>query len=133
MSTSQVKLVCTMEHLGDATSRNLEFSYRPDVPISYGEETITEGNLLELRRRHSDVIYLRTFSKHDESKIGSDWEWYIVGRRRTLKIRVQAKRVQSNNVLKIPYTVARSGSQQRKLLIETARADRMRPGTCQRL
>ena len=72
MSTSQVKLVCTMEHLGDATSRNLEFSYRPDVPISYGEETITEGNLLELRRRHSDVIYIRTFSKRGESKIGSD-------------------------------------------------------------
>ena len=120
----------TLQHLGDATSRNLEFSYRPDVPISYGEETITESNLLELKRCHSDVIYLRTFSKHHESKIGSDWEWYIVGRRRTLKIRVQAKRVQSNNVLKIPYTVARSGSQQRKLLIETARADRMRPMYC---
>ena len=130
MRTSQVQLVSTLEHLGDATSRNLEFSYRPDVPISYGEETITESNLLELRGRHSDVIYLRTFSKHDESKAGSDWEWYIVGRRRTLKIRVQAKRVQSNNVLKIPYMVARTGRQQRKLLIEMARADRMRPMYC---
>ena len=119
-----------MKYLGDATSRNLEFSYRPDVPISYGEETITESNLLELRRRHSDVIYLRTFSKHRESKIGSDWEWYIVGHKCTLKIRVQAKRVQSNNVLKIPYTVAGSGSQQRKLLIESAQAARMRPMYC---
>ena len=123
-------MVSTLEHLGDVTSRNLEFSYRPDVPVSYGEETITESNLLELRRRHSDVVQLRTFSKHQESKIGSDWEWYIVGRRRTLRMRVQAKRVQRDGVLKIPYAVARSSRQQRDLLIQAAQADRMRPMYC---
>ena len=108
----------------------LEFSYRPDVPVSYGEETITESNLLELRRRHSDLVHLRTFSKHHESRIGSDWEWYIVGRRRTLKMRVQAKRVQRNDVLKIPHAVAGSGMQQRDLLIQAAQTDRMRPMYC---
>ena len=119
-----------MEHLGDATSHNLGFSYRPDVPVSYGEETITESNLLELRRRHSDVVHLRTLSKHRESKIGADWEWYIVGRKRTLRMRVQAKRLQRNGVLKIRHTVGRSGRQQRELLIRKALADRMRPMYC---
>ena len=130
MSTSQVKLVSTLVQLGDTTSRNLEFSYRPDVPVRYGEETITESNLLELRRRHWDVVHIRTFSRHCESKIGSDWEWYIVGRRRTLKMRVQAKRVQRNAVLKITHKVTRSGRQQRDLLIQTAKADGMRPMYC---
>ena len=44
-------MVTTFRELGDATSRNLEFSHHPDVYVSYGEETITETNLLEIRRR----------------------------------------------------------------------------------
>ena len=116
--------------LGHATSRNLKFSYRSDVPVSYGEETITESNLLELTRRHSDVLRLRTFSKHQESKVGSDWEWFVVGRRRTLGMRVQAKRVQSNDVLKIRHAVGGSGIQQRELLIQSSMADGMRPMYC---
>ena len=47
-------MVTTFLELGDATSRNLEFSHRPKVYVSYGEETITETNLLEIRRRHRD-------------------------------------------------------------------------------
>lgn len=129
-STSPAKLVSTLEHLGNVTSRNLEYSYRPDVPVSYGEETITETNLLELRRRHSDVVHLRTFSKHQEAKIGADWEWYIVGGKRTLKMRVQAKRVQRNGVLKIRHAVGLSGKQQSDLLLEAAAAARMRPMYC---
>lgn len=130
MSTAAVSLRSTMERLGDATSRNLEFSYRPDVPVSYGEETITESNLLELRRRHSDVVHLRMFTKHQESKLGGDWEWYIVGCKRTLKMRVQAKRVTCNDDLRIRYAVGGSGAQQRELLIQSAQADRMRPMYC---
>lgn len=130
MNTTPAILVSTLEHLGDVTSRNLEYSYRPDVPVSYGEETITESNLLELRRCHSDVVHLRTFSKYQESKIGADWEWYIVGHKRTLRMRVQAKRVQRNGVLKIHHTVASSGRQQRELLIEAAQVNRMRPMYC---
>ena len=112
MSTSQVKLVSTMKHLGDVTSRNLEYSHRPGVPVSYGEETITESNLLELRRSHSDVIHIRTFSRHRESKIGSDWEWHIVGGRRTLKMRVQAKRVRRITIDLDPTDDPTHGAQQ---------------------
>ena len=130
MSTSLSELLDTLKHLGAVTSRNLEFSYRADVPISYGEETITESNLLELQRRHSDVVHLHTFSKHQESRIGADWAWYIVGRKRTLKMRVQAKRIQRNGVLRIRHAVASSGRQQRELLIRAAHAARMRPMYC---
>ena len=130
MSTTVTNLVDSLKHLGDTTSRNLEYSYRDNVPVSYGEETITESNLLELRRRHSDLVHLRTFSKYQESKNGADWEWYIIGKVRSLAMRVQAKRVQRNNVLRIRHTVGQTGKQQHELLIETANADNMRPMYC---
>ena len=121
---------CTLLQLGDSTSRNLEFSHRPDVWVSYGEETITESNLLEIRRRHPEVVRVRTFPKPKEAKNGADWEWHIVGRRRTFKMRVQAKRLQSNGVLKVKHKVKSSGRQQRCLLIAGARAARMKPVYC---
>ena len=69
-------------------------------------------------------------SKHTESRNGADWEWHIVGHRRTLKMRVQAKRVQRNEVLKIAHEVKSSGEQQRKLLIDGATDARMKPVYC---
>ena len=51
----------TFLELGDATSCNLKFSHRDDVWVSYGEETITETNLLEIRRRHPEHVRVRTF------------------------------------------------------------------------
>ena len=41
----KLDLTLTFLELGDATSRNLEFSHCDDVWMSYGEETITESNL----------------------------------------------------------------------------------------
>ena len=124
------EIAATFLELGDATSRNLAFSHRKDEWVSYGEETITETNLLEIRRRHPKLVHLRTFSKHTEAQNGADWEWHIVGRRRTLKMRVQAKRVQRNKVLKITHEVKSSGNQQRDLLIAGAAAAGMKPVYC---
>lgn len=98
--------------------------------MSYGEENITESNLLEIRRRHPEVVRVRTFPKPKEAKNGADWEWYIVGRRRTFKMRVQAKRLQSTGVLKVKHKVKSSGRQQRCLLIAGARVARMKPVYC---
>ena len=120
----------TFLELGDATSRNLEFSHRDDVWVSYGEETITEANILEIRRRHPDIVRVRTFPKRIEAHTGADWEWHIIGRRRTLKMRVQAKRLQCNDVLKISHKVKSSGKQQRDLLIAGARAAGMKAVYC---
>lgn len=115
-------IVKTFLELGDATSQNLDFSYGED--LNYGEETITEHNLLEIKRRHRDRVHLETFSKVEEAKNGADWEWHIVGSKRTLKMRVQAKRVQCDGRLKIKY------KQQRKLLLDGAKDDDMKPLYC---
>ena len=115
-------IVTTFLELGDATSQNLGFSYGEDV--SYGEETITEHNLLEIRRRHRDRVHLETFSKAKEAKSGADWEWHIVGHKWTLKMRVQAKRVQCDGRLKIKY------KQQREVLLDRAKDDNMRSLYC---
>ncbi len=98
--------------------------------MSYGEETITETNLLEIRRRHPAHVRVRTFPKQGEATNGADWEWHIVGSRRTLRMRLQAKRLQRNGVLKVRHTVKSSGTEQRKLLIDQAKADDMKPVYC---
>ena len=124
------QVVTTLLELADGTSHNLEFSHRPGVFVSYGEETITETNLLEIRRRHPQRIRLEMFTKHQESLNGADWEWHLVGRRLTLKMRVQAKRLQRNDVLRIRHKVGSTGKQQRDLLINQALADGMKPVYC---
>ena len=98
--------------------------------MSYGEETITETNLLEIRRRHPHHVRVRTFPKQVEATNGADWEWRIVGLRRTLGMRVQAKRLQRNGVLKVRHTVKSSGKEQRDLLIAGSMAEGMKPVYC---
>ena len=112
------------------TSRNLEYSYSNDVRVSYSEETITETNLLEIRRRHPEHVHIRTFTKAQEAVTGADWEWHIIGQKLTAKMRVQAKRTQRDNVLKIKHEVPTSGAQQRQLLIDGAIDDNMKPIYC---
>ena len=126
----RLDLVHTFLELGDATSRNLAFSHCTKGRLSYGEETITETNLLEIRRRQPKYIHLEAFTKHKESQNGADWEWHIIGSKRTLKMRVQAKRVQRDGVLKVAHQVGSSKKQQRKLLLDEARKNRMKPVYC---
>ncbi|MDE2808466.1 MAG: hypothetical protein OXN90_08610 [Gemmatimonadota bacterium] len=123
-------LALTFLELGDATSCNLKFSNADNVWVSYGEETITESNLLEITRRHPRVVVIRTFPKKVEATNGADWEWHIVGSLRTLRMRVQAKRLQRNGVLKVKHTVKSSGKEQRDLLIAAAGAEGMKPVYC---
>lgn len=126
----KIDIAATFAKLGDATSRNLAYSQGEGAGVSCGEETITETNLLEIRRRHSRLVRLSTFSKHAEAQNGADWEWHIVGRRLTFKMRVQAKRVQRDKVLKIAHKVKSSRKQQRDLLIAGASAENMKPVYC---
>ncbi len=126
----KLDLALTFLELGDATSCNLKFSHRDNVWVSYGEETITETNLLEITRRHPKIVDIRTFPKKVEATNGADWEWHIVGLRRTLRMRVQAKRLQRNCVLKVKHTVKSSGKEQRDLLIAGAKDEGMKPVYC---
>lgn len=123
-------LLHSLLELAHATSQNLGFAHRDDVHVSYGEETITETNLLELRRRHPVIITLNTFGKAKEAKNGADWEWHIIGRRRKFRMRVQAKRLQKDDKLKIPHEVKSTKKQQIDLLIEDAKKYRLKPVYC---
>lgn len=124
------RILTTFLELGDATSRNLEYSHQDDVAVSYGEETITETNLLEIRRRHPRRVQLESFAKWKEALTGADWQWRIVGNKFKLDMRVQAKRLQCNNALRVKHKVGSSGNQQRDLLIQQAQADGMKPVYC---
>lgn len=125
-----IGLLNSLLELAHATSQNLDFAHLKGVNVSYGEETITETNLLELRRRHPGVVTLRTFGKKAESKNGADWEWHIIGRARRFGMRVQAKRLQQNNVLKIPHAVKSSKAEQIDLLISDSKASGLMPVYC---
>lgn len=130
MTPMHTGLLNSLLELAHATSQNLNFVHQKGVNVSYGEETITETNLLELRRRHPGVIKLWTFGKKAESKNGADWEWHIVGRARRFGMRVQAKRLQQNDVLKIAHTVKSSKDKQIDLLIADAKAAGLLPVYC---
>ena len=123
-------IVFTFLELGDATSVNLEFSHLRTVHVSYGEETITESNLLEIRRRHPRLVRIHTFTRREEAHVGADWEWHIVGQRYTLSMRIQAKRVQCDGKLKIRHLIRSTGLFQRDRLLSVAGTHNMMPIYC---
>lgn len=127
-----ISLLHTLLELGHSTSKNLEFAHSPDVKVSYGEETITETNLLEIRRRHPRKVTLMTFSKSQESKnTGADWEWHIIGRIYTLKMRVQAKRIhKAGGIGNLKQMGKGAAKPQIDLLIEDAKANSLFPAYC---
>ncbi len=127
-----ISLLHTLLELGHSTSKNLEFAHSPDVKVSYGEETITETNLLEIRRRHPRRVKLLTFSKSQESKsTGADWEWHIIGRVYTLKMRVQAKRIhKAGGIGNLKQMGKGAAKPQIDLLIEDAKANSLFPAYC---
>jgi hypothetical protein len=57
------------------------------------EETYTDINLLELKDRNPEEIFVQNFSKPKEGVNGADWEWWITNSSRNLWLgmRVQAK------------------------------------------
>jgi hypothetical protein len=124
-------LLLTLLELGHDTSQNLGFAYA-DQHTSYGEETITETNLLAFRRRHPIQVHVVSFSKKKESHItGADWEWHIIGNALTLKLRVQAKRItKTGKIGKLDGQASKAPSPQIDLLISDALTHQMRPMYC---
>lgn len=59
-----------------------------------GEETLTDINLLELKRRLPTFIYVEKFTRYREGRdTGADWEWWISSHDEWLGLRVQAKKL----------------------------------------
>lgn len=124
-------LVPTLLELADTTSRNLAFAYQPGIAISFGEETITETNLLTLQHRHPAHIRIQTFSKPAEALNGSDWEWIIVGAALTLRMRLQAKRINRNGHLTGLHRKSKIAHKtQMDALIAAAKEDEVVPAYC---
>jgi hypothetical protein len=125
-------LLHTLLELGHNTSQNLEFAQQKGVAISFGEETITETNLLEIRRRHADQVRLQTFTKAAESRItGADWEWHFIGDFYTFKMRVQAKRVhRAGGISRLNQQGKHASAPQIDLLISDAKKHNLYPAYC---
>ena len=125
------RLCFTFQNIADRTWRAIADAHQ--AGLSYGEETITETNLLQLKRYHPKQIRIRAFSKREESKTGADWEWWIGGHGRWLGMRVQAKRI------KYPYdsfdrlqTYKTNGeyNKQIDILIDKAKMENLNPVYC---
>lgn len=89
-------LVTALEVLATDTWGRLEDSRR--LGIRFGEETITDLLLLDLGRKHSSGSQVLQTPKVDESKRGTDWEWWIGSRQRGwLRMAIQAKKMDVPN------------------------------------
>jgi hypothetical protein len=65
-----------------------------ELDISQGEETITDFNLLEIKRSRISTIRVVKLSKDEEAINGIDWEWWIGSAAQGwLRYAVQAKKI----------------------------------------
>ena len=64
-----------------------------EAGFPFSEETITETILLDLATMHPAEIQVYPLNKHQEGRIGADWEWCFYNRKqsRFLRTLVQAK------------------------------------------
>lgn len=85
-------LKTTLESLAIQTQDQLKASEKLD--IRFGEETLTDLLLLELKRANIPSIHIFQTSKAKESIRGTDWEWWVgsakVG---WLRFAIQAKKL----------------------------------------
>lgn len=78
------------------TWKYIELSELTNIGLS--EESITDINLLDLQRTHPSEILTQKFSKPRESQIGADWEWWLGSQGKWLGLRIQAKKLDPDNL-----------------------------------
>jgi hypothetical protein len=72
--------------------------YSEELNISFGEESITDLNLLEIKKSRTNSIHVIKFTKQQEALVGIDWEWWIGSRQKGwLRYAVQAKKINSKS------------------------------------
>lgn len=86
-----------------------------NIGILPGEETITDKLLIYLAHRHPQNMRIYRLSKHEESKLGADWEWWFhsPSTGAFLGMRVQAKKL---NPRTLRYESLHDGLQLKKLI-----------------
>lgn len=59
-----------------------------------GEESLTDWVLYEVSKRIKKTGYIK-FNRHQEAReTGADWEWWFIGNTKSLRLRVQAKKIE---------------------------------------
>ncbi len=93
--------------------------------MPFGEESVTETILLDLRLTYPGKIWIVPFNKREEGKNGADWEWCFASEdeSRFLPMLVQAKVLDDNehSYNHIGRTIGNTGVRQIDRLLETAR------------
>ncbi len=87
-----------------------------NAKMTFGEETITDINLLEIDKAHHPEIRIEKFNKPEEGKNGADWEFWLTGKSgKWLGLRIQAKviNLRNNNYDYLHYN---DGEQTEKLI-----------------
>ncbi|MEW5861088.1 MAG: DUF6615 family protein [Cyanobacteriota bacterium] len=81
------------EQLAEATWERIQFG--EELGCRQGEETITDINILDLKRAGLCEVFIPKINKAKESETGIDWEWWIGSDQRGWwRYAVQAKKVQ---------------------------------------
>jgi hypothetical protein len=99
--------------------------------LSYGEESLTDMLLLELKRQHAKELTITPFNRRQEGRNGADWAWWFEGKQ-WLGMRVQAKRLYpSGRYEALDDLVGKSKTKlQADLLLTEAKADNLFPMYC---
>ena len=86
------------------------------------EESITDWLLFMLSQRCKRIKH-HAFSRHEESRNGADWEWWILTKRYAYRFRVQAKRLKTegDNYASIGYS--NNNGMQIELFMNSAKED----------
>lgn len=93
------------------------------------EETITDVNLIEISKKHNTYILTKKFSRREEgAKSGADWLWCIGEPGAWFPFLVQAKVV--NPTTSTCHALNYRGGEQRRLLLEFSRRNRLFPVYC---
>lgn len=90
------------------------------------EDSISEYNLLEMDRRVPD-LHVKRFNRHEESKNGADWEWWIGEGPSWMCLRIQAKRVDGRTYRQLDHHGVRDGDFQYDTLIREAQIPGIHP------
>lgn len=99
--------------------------------VRFGEETLTECNLLEIAKRHPREVATITFHRRAEYRTGADWEWWFIGRSgRAIGLRVQAKVVSPGTMTYDHLHYSNTAGYQSDVLVREARAQGLIPLFC---
>jgi hypothetical protein len=92
-----------------------------------GEESLTDWLLYEIADRLPFVHYLKFTRRQEARDSGADWEWWFVGRKLSLGLRIQAKKLyrETDNYPSLAYT--NSYGLQIERLIESANSANLLP------